>query len=62
MSKLEDKLTASIKPARKPAVTRTGAGKARPAPAPTPETPPAPAAADLNSPAQPPHPLRIWPD
>ncbi|MDP2831698.1 MAG: hypothetical protein Q8Q28_00050 [Pseudomonadota bacterium] len=60
MSKLEDKLAASIKPARKQPVAKA------PAAMPTPESPPlpapTPAAADLNSRAQPPHPRRIWPD
>lgn len=66
MSKLEDKLAASIKPARKQPVAKAPARKAAPAAMPAPESPPLPAptpeATDLNSRAQPPHPRRIWPD
>ena len=66
MSKLEEKLAASLGPARKPASTRKApARKAAPATkAPPSETPAAaaPAAADLNSRIRPLHPRRIWPD
>jgi hypothetical protein len=63
MSKLEDKLTASIKPARgktPPAANATRVAKAKPSAAkpaaPTkPPSPPAETGRDL-------HPRRIWPD
>lgn len=62
MSKLEDKLNASIKPGRaqpadKPSDRAAPAAKstAKPASAKTAET-------DLNAAAQPLHPTRIWPD
>jgi hypothetical protein len=61
MSKLEDKLAASIKPARKQAVAKAAARKATPAPETQPPAP-RPEAEDLNSRVQPPHPRRIWPD
>lgn len=57
MSKLEDKLSASIKPKHaSPVKPSPGKPVARPrAPAQAP-------AADLNAPGQPLHPTRIWPD
>jgi hypothetical protein len=62
MSKLEDKLAASIKPRRQ---AKTVATKASPKPASsvTPDEAPAvtPAAAPAG-PGRPPHPRRVWPD
>lgn len=62
MNRLEDKLTASIKPARKQAVAKAAVKKAAPALAPEPPPAPVAEATDLNSRVQPPHPRRIWPD
>jgi hypothetical protein len=62
MSKLEDKLNASIKPGRAPAADKPSA---KAAPAAKPAAKPAAANAaetDLNAAAQPLHPTRIWPD
>lgn len=60
MSKLEDKLTASIK-TRRPA--RPAATRAKETAAPPPAQPPAVAARVLPAPeAQPLHPRRVWPD
>jgi hypothetical protein len=62
MSKLEDKLSASIKPGRgrKPEPTGTPAAAVPGPAAPPPAAPPAPC--DLNDPSSPLHPRRIWPD
>jgi len=72
MSKLEDKLAASIKPARRkpttakapPQVPAPPAPGGAPAPMPVPQvrSSETPEPADLNSSVQPPHPRRIWPD
>jgi hypothetical protein len=70
MSKLDEKLAASVKPARgkaEPAKTPPKAAAAKPAAASKPTMKSAPPAktgssADLNSPASPLFPARIWPD
>ncbi len=66
MSKLEDKLAASIKPARRKPTTAKAPPQvpAAPAPMPVPQvrSSETPEPADLNSSVQPPHPRRIWPD
>ena len=54
MSKLEDKLTASIKPKRPAA--------AKPQQKSSPPKKPVVSDADLNAPDMPIHPSRIWPD
>jgi hypothetical protein len=59
MSKLEAKLAASIKPKRHPVDTATAAARAKPS---TTGSLQPPQTADLNAPAQPLHPRRIWPD
>lgn len=62
MSKLEDKLSASIKPKRAPAdkpATDKPASKTTPKPRPAAREE---AVTDLNAPGPALHPLRIWPD
>ncbi len=63
MSKLEDKLTASINPAKGKATAVTRTAKAgNPSLAMTPAAPAAPRSADAKQPARALHPLRVWPD
>jgi hypothetical protein len=65
MSKLEDKLSASIKPKRDQA-DKPATDKSADKPAAKPAAKPRPAAretvTDLNAPGQALHPFRIWPD
>ena len=65
MSKLETKLTASIKPghsrqAEKSAPAKAAAAPAKPAQAPARKT--QPSTGDLNALAMDLHPVRVWPD
>lgn len=64
MSKLEDKLTASIKPerAQEPASATTPARGRQRKPAAKPAAGPGDAPDDLNAPRGKLHPSRIWPD
>lgn len=65
MSKLEDKLSASIKPKRAQA-DKPAADKSADKPAAKPAAKPRPttreSVTDLNAPGQALHPFRIWPD